>query len=145
MAGLIKFCTGCKKKLPITEFKKAGSKNIQKYSKECFACLNVNWQKKIAYQVTARGKLTHLGVNRITIDYVNYLYKKQKGKCYWLGIELDLLNVGALRYVSMDRIDNSKPYIKGNVVLSTRFANLGRNIATKDDMLIFVNEYLKKN
>lgn len=145
MAGLIKFCTGCKKKLPITEFRKAGSKNIQKYVKECFTCLNLNWQKKIADQVLMRGKLANLGINRITIDYINYLYKKQKGKCYWLGIDLDLINVGTLRYVSLDRLNNKKPYIKGNVVLSTRFANLGRNIATKDDMFIFVNNYLKKN
>ena len=92
-----------------------------------------------------RGKLANLGINRITIDYINYLYKKQKGKCYWLGIDLDLINVGTLRYVSLDRLNNKKPYIKGNVVLSTRFANLGRNIATKDDMFIFVNNYLKKN
>jgi hypothetical protein len=145
MAGVNKFCELCKRNLPISKYHKKGFNGIQKYHKLCIECNRANWQRKIAHQILARGKNKHLGLNRITIDYINYLYKKQKGKCYWLGIELDLVNVGTLRYVSLDRLDNSKPYIKGNVVLSTRFANLGRNIATRNDMLIFVGEYLKKN
>lgn len=139
-----KFCTCCKKNLSVKDYIKRGSKDVQKYDKCCRKCVHADWQKKMWHRSTKNKKTISLSANRITIKYLNYLYKKQKGKCYWLGIEMDIINLGNLRYISIDRIDNKKGYIKGNVVLTTKFANLGRHVASKVEMLKFVNEYLKK-
>ena len=81
---------------------------------------------------------------------------KQDGKCYWLNMPLDL----GLLYKnhpdwypkhpaapSVDKIDESGDYTPDNIVITSRFANLGRNIYPHDKMLNFVKviktEFLK--
>jgi len=62
-------------------------------------------------------------------------YYKQNGKCYWFNIDLDiadnLISWHPLA-ISCDRIDNNVGYTKENIVISSRFANLGRGAANKD-------------
>lgn len=48
----------------------------------------------------------------ITEEYLNDLYKQQEGKCYYSGIEFN-----KDYRPSVDRLDSSKGYIKGNVVI----------------------------
>lgn len=47
-----------------------------------------------------------------------------------------------LRKPSLDRLDNSKGYEIGNVVLTTVFANTGRRDSTIKEMKEFVDNYL---
>lgn len=48
----------------------------------------------------------------ITKDYAWKLFLKQEKKCYFTGIKINIAKNGT---ASLDRIDNTKGYIKGNV------------------------------
>ena len=68
----------------------------------------------------------------IDIDwkYLISLWESQNKKDYWFpsyDIELNEIFVPySIKAPSVDRLDETKGYVKGNVVITTRFANLGR-------------------
>ena len=71
------------------------------------------------------------GVKEYNLDaeYLEKMWRKQKGMCYWMNIPMkleDLLVSNSPWAPSVDRLDNDKGYLKGNVVLATSFANRGR-------------------
>jgi len=55
----------------------------------------------------------------LTIRDLLELLKAQDNKDFYTGRELDLTQVGNEQAVSLDRLDSTKPYEKGNVVLTT--------------------------
>ena len=89
----------------------------------------------------------------ITAKDLEIQWNKQDGKCYWFGNPLDL----GLLYKnhpdwyskhpaapSVDKIDESGDYTPNNIVITSRFANLGRNIYPHNRMLDFV-QTIKNN
>lgn len=58
---------------------------------------------------------------------------------------MSFYNVGLnkLDTISVDRLDGNIGYIKENVVLSSKFFNLGRNDVNKDEFSIFIKDNLK--
>lgn len=81
------------------------------------------WQKTLLYDCRHRK----LEVD-IDVDYINHLYEKQNGKCFWFGVDLiPSLIKKHPQQPSLDRINNDIGYVKGNVVLSCYSANIGRN------------------
>jgi hypothetical protein len=72
----------------------------------------------------------------ITLEDLKEQWSKQEGKCYWLNIDMsleDLLISRSPFAPSVDRLDSSRGYHKDNIVLTTRFANLGRGAYDRDD------------
>jgi hypothetical protein len=77
----------------------------------------------------------------IDVDYINFLFKKQKGKCFWFGVTLIPSSTKKHpQQPSLDRLDNNLGYIKNNVVLSCYSANIGRNETDKDIWIKFIKE-----
>lgn len=69
-------------------------------------------------------------------EFVSELFKIQNKKCFWFGFEMkNHLEGGHPLQPSLDRIDNTKGYIKGNLILCCLAANLGRNT---NDVLSFI-------
>lgn len=72
----------------------------------------------------------------ITVDDLKEVWKKQNGRCYWLKIKMSLEDLFISRSPfapSVDRLDSSVGYHKDNIVLCSRFANLGRGAYDNDD------------
>ena len=59
-------------------------------------------------------------------------FEKQGGRCYWLGIKLDPMDVfksWCALAPGADRLKNEWGYFPSNIVITCRFANLGRGPA----------------
>ena len=81
----------------------------------------------------------------ITADDLEKLWSKQKGMCFWMDIPMELggLFVSNSPWApSVERLDNGKGYVLGNVVLATSFANKGRG-AYKGSILSFKRKLRK--
>lgn len=80
----------------------------------------------------------------IDIDYVKQIWKEQDGICYWFKtpmiLEISDNNETLLNKVSIDRLDNHKGYIKGNVVLCTNAANRARGNSSVDNWKLFLKQ-----
>lgn len=81
----------------------------------------------------------------IDLDYLMDLWKKQNGICPFTGWKLKLpKNVGSWKSrnrrshrASLDRIDNSKGYVKGNVRFVSLMANYARNSMSDAEVIEF--------
>jgi hypothetical protein len=147
-------CNKCFEEKSLTEFCKSGfeSDGTQKYKFICKNCYNSNWKYRLMSTLTSREsrRIRPNGYERNCISrdkringsYLELMKQEQKGMCYWLNIPIDFTLKDKLRKPSLDRLDNSKGYELGNVVLTTVFANTGRRDATVEEMKGFVNNYL---
>jgi len=98
------------------------------------------WQNTLINDCKHRG----LEIN-IDIEYINYLFENQQGKCYWFGV--DLIPSSFKKHPqqpSLDRLNNKLGYVKGNVVLSCYSANIGRNENEQDVWIEFI-KHIKPN
>ena len=98
-----------------------------------------------------RNKKKQYGCN-ITVVYLKDLWDKQNGICPFTGLELILpLGTGKTfinslpNNASLDRIDNSKGYIEGNVRFISYMANLGRQSFSDDQLINFCQAVSNKN
>lgn len=87
----------------------------------------------------------------IDTSYLKTLWETQRGICPYTGIKMLLPNntktyakVHSLRKASLDRIDSTKGYTKGNVEFVCYAINLAKNKFTKDEMKDFIRE-LRRN
>jgi hypothetical protein len=89
----------------------------------------------------------------ITSDDLNTIWERQNGLCYWFKIPLDLnlLYKDHIDYYkrhplapSVDRLDNDGHYTIDNVVICSRFANMGRGPYPADRFQLLINS-LKEN
>lgn len=66
--------------------------------------------------------------------------------CPYLGIELTvkISRMNTPNMISLDRIDSTKGYIKGNVEVISHLANLMKSFATKEQLVIFAKSVLNR-
>jgi len=67
--------------------------------------------------------------------------------CCYLGVELlyDRKDYRSQYYFSVDRIDSSKGYIKGNIQVISKLANTMKNNATHEQLVTFARNVLKEH
>ena len=99
--------------------------------KKCLAQRNKNsFLTDMAKKLLSNSKKSYLhrpnidGYN-LTKEYIQELLEKQGYKCYYTGVDLKMGD--KLTNPTLDRIDSSKGYIKGNVVVCTEIANIMKN------------------
>lgn len=77
-----------------------------------------------------------------TTDDAMDCYDKQGGLCYWTDVPLSLLNNSPTK-LSFERLNCSRGYIKGNVVLSSMFGNTGRGDCPVEEFQQILDTWLK--
>lgn len=81
----------------------------------------------------------------VDADYLQLLWDEQGGICYWLHVPMvPSVTVKDPRRPSVDKLKPALGYTRGNIVLSTMFANLGRNDFAADAYREFVEELRAK-
>ncbi len=82
----------------------------------------------------SRGRKEELEV-KITWQDIQQKYHQQNRLCHWFKIPIDLSH-NLIRWhplaASCDRLDNNAGYTNDNIVIATRFSNLGRGACTED-------------
>lgn len=81
----------------------------------------------------------------VDIEYLKRLWESQDGKCPYTGFQMTLPETtcrshSSLKQASLDRIDSSKGYIKGNVEFVCLFINLAKNKHSREELMGFINE-----
>jgi hypothetical protein len=80
----------------------------------------------------------------VTLEDLKSIWETQNGKCTYLGIDLVLSNYSKIQRspvysASLDRIDSTKGYIKGNIQWISRAMNNLKNDMSHEDMLEIIN------
>lgn len=83
----------------------------------------------------------------ITIDDILEQWEKQNGICVYSGVKLNHPSEGGsnINKASLDRIDSSKGYIKGNIQFISITCNQAKNNMSHEEMLTFCNIISKFN
>lgn len=88
----------------------------------------------------------------IDVNYLKELWKSQNGICPYTGIKMILPEsssryhkIKSLKKASLDRIDSSKGYLRGNVEFVCYAINLAKNNHTKKDLINFLAEFISVN
>lgn len=106
----------------------------------------VTFYKHILDGVKRRKKVSQLDFN-ITPEYLEELYEKQNHKCALSGIslELDITKSAMNQNWSLDRIDSSKGYVKGNVQWVHKDINMMKQSYNVDYFIKLCTEVAKYN
>jgi hypothetical protein len=110
------------------------------------------WKKLIlsARRSAAPGQVKKNGIKRteeldVTIDeiYLVKQFSKQNGRCYWTKFPINAQGVFESHNPlapSLERLDDTKGYIPGNVVIALRLFNLGRQRCPEEKFKEQVNQ-----
>jgi hypothetical protein len=95
-------------------------------------------------QAKSRAKSKNLPCE-ITADYLQSLLDYQENKCFYSGMEMKLSRAGAYT-ASIDRVDSTKGYVKGNIVFVISAVNTMKNdLPEKEFLSIIESIYKNKN
>ena len=145
---IIAWCTGCHSYQPITRFyllsvdNTHGRKTILKEKRHstCKDCQSQRYQdtaytRKLLYAARRRATTRQIEFDLTEEDIVIPEY------CPILGLKLQPVRgvTGRDSSPSLDRIDNSKGYVKGNVAVISFRANTLKNNATADELRAIAN------
>lgn len=94
-----------------------------------------DWKYRISTRLNgAKQTLKHRGLVTITIEELMEQLEKQRYRCYYSGIPLDL-SAPKVMCPSLDRVDSSKSYVPGNVVICLWCINRAKSTLSEKEFL----------
>lgn len=147
---------------PLNEFKRRLAKNSPMYC--CRKCSAINNIKNMGnkrnighfpntkyppgnnfkYYIRNAKKRLQFEFN-LDLEYLKEIWENQKGICPYSKVQL-ILNSHSIRHkdmrynASLDRIDSSKGYVKGNVQFISASINYMKNIMSHSDCIEFLQQ-----
>jgi hypothetical protein len=105
--------------------------------KKCNSCRNktrytthVGWLRRILiYTKNPRLSSGRLLDNELDIEFLKLLWEKQNGRCGITGLKMTH-NANDSCAASIDRIDSKIGYLRKNIILTCRWANVGRGLTS---------------
>lgn len=136
-----KFCQSCGSKQEYARF--SALQRAIKASALCNACRNRLRAHKGNYKqipVSWFNEKVRHAANRnkefsITIEYLWKIYIKQNRRCALSGVPLDFNASSEASTVSIDRVDNNKGYIVGNIQLLDSRVNMMKYTYSQKDFI----------
>lgn len=128
------------------------NKNLpsETYQKKCYKIKNHADNRRDEYSPFRAylGKYRFSNIrhkNELDVEYLKKLWESQNGVCPYTGLKMLLPQTSADKIcspkkASLDRIDSTKEYVKGNVEFVCMAINLAKNKFSKKDTLEFLNE-----
>lgn len=157
--GNFAICSKCKRKKLLKEFYfiRRGEKYPSRlsYCKECKKQQVYN-RENLTIDIFLNRRFVSLKARakrqgilfEINKQYYKDIYYQQKGKCFYTGIKMKMQNRGESfndsYSMSLDRKDNSKGYIKGNVVMCLRKVNFIKSDLTLNELKLWIPKWYKK-
>ncbi len=155
-----KICTWCKQKKEITFFYKRYNRDA--FDSWCKDCKNKEQKHRWSLNAIAFVRRIYQGLNRQRknsrraeclislsefLDVWQEQYQRFGMRCPYSGIEMThTLGVGKTLYnISIDRIDNTKPYIDDNLVFCCAIINRMKNILSLKDFMMICKTIAKNN
>lgn len=106
--------------------KRGGNEKVHSWCRECCSGDVTEWRKRKGRWVSPlagrlqriTSALSHAG-SALRTPYLRALYEKQNGCCHYTGVPMLLMTdrKNDPLVMSLDRVDSSKGYVEGNVVL----------------------------
>lgn len=136
------FCSECNSSLSSWEKKKLRQLKDPEYDKKVKNGKNLSYKKHIVhylwFRAKQRAKKYNLEFNITEEDIII------PSICPILEVPIILRNKGDYEYTaSLDRIDNSKGYVKGNVMVISKKANSMKNSASLQELKAFCKNILR--
>jgi hypothetical protein len=106
----------------------------------------LQWKRR-RVQASANGRGIEFNLSK---EFLYELYVKQKGLCHYIGEKMKLKIYSGIKpnreniekfknYLTIDRLDSSKGYIEGNVVLCTLKVNTAKGSLSYDEFVQICN------
>lgn len=144
-------CPGCGRERPDSEYRERGGPDAERKGRagkrygRCQECRRTEKSGPRRYLTAliykAKVRTDERGIKAITVDHMLHVLRLQSGICPLTGLTLTFTTGSGLVFTnaSLDRIDQTKGYIQGNVRLVTLWANYARNTLTDEDFFYFCN------
>lgn len=144
-------CPGCGRDRPDTEYRERNGADAERRHRvgerygRCQECRRTekSGPRRYLTQLIYKAKIRtdERGIKAITVDHMLHVLRLQSGICPLTGLTLTFTTGSGLVFTnaSLDRIDQTKSYIQGNVRLVTLWANYARNSLTDEDFFYFCN------
>ena len=150
----MKTCAKCGLDKPIDDFRLCGGKRRKELGHRRSTCKHCEWRasyKRRSAGTIAQSLRLRIRSQRtfdrkhgvefdITIDDLMQLYERQHGRCAITGLSM-VASFKDLKAISIDRIDNERGHVKGNVQLVCQWVNLARKDHTTDELNAVLTEY----
>jgi hypothetical protein len=122
--------------------KKCSNRKTENSHRGWYKGIRISWFNK--YKTSA--ELRRIEFN-IDIDYIANLMEKQNFKCALTGIDIIFPEIGRAEKTdaSIDRIDNSKGYIDGNVQIVIKKVNMMKQQYSQEEFIKICKLVAKNN